>query len=229
MAIYDIRVGGTTAGAGGEAVLLPRPKTAKALCCKGKYPERTNWGAQYRNDIDFCSGRDAELCNEKLQDFKAGDGLLISEIYAHTPIENILYNNKVGLAGFTFHYELHDLYGILNNATSTAELSLPVINGATPRSGIIDVYQANGNEPYIGSLYDSYFTAGTPPVAQQCRGHKALVLVVDTLPAANTTPVVPVGCDNCAECKGCSASCCPLNFKIDTHVPTFVYEGLNIT
>lgn len=228
MTIYDVRVGGGKAGTTGGAVALPRPKTAAGMCCEGKYPERTNWGAQYFRSIDFCAGRDAELCSENLQDFVAGDGLLISEIYAGTPIDTIIYNNKVGLAGFTFHYELHDLYGLLSNAVSTAELAGAVIDGSAPIHGLVDVRALNGGAAYMGSLYGSYFTAGTPPVDQNCLQHKALVLVVDTMPTPNTPPVLPVGCENCADCKGCSSTCCPLNFKVVTHVPTFVPEGLNI-
>lgn len=153
----------------------------------------------------------------------AGDKFLQSVIHAGADLHTIVARNDNGCAGLTYHFELHDLYALLQEkaggAASVAEVTFPTVTATDPSDQHLDV-RAEFGAPYFGAV-NGTVTVDTETVC--CAKHKALVLVLDTLPNADAAPtsLCAKGCNyGGPECgTGVGVNCIDIKVSAHVHIP----------
>lgn len=229
MTIYNYAIGGGPLGkvacSGGNCGPGNLPG-----CCDGGSPDVAHnfeGGYSYFRALNFSKER-ALACAD-VSKIVAGDGLLLFPVHAGFLLENLSVKNIHGCTGFTFHIELHDLYNIVSDATPlvhpTADVVLPTINAATPSFRWSDVTTANAGL-YYGNPVSTRVALPGESGAQPCARHKAVVLILDTLPSVTEPVGVANTCVSCAVTKfGCGPN--PLAcINVEVSAPVLFHGGL---
>lgn len=197
-------------------------------CCDGGSPDVSHnfeGGYSYFRALNF--SKEKALACMDTSAIVAGSKLILFPVHAGFLLDAVSVKNIHGLTTFQFHLELHDVYNI-GQGTDTAEVTMPVINGATPSFRWTDIPPLNtpANALYYGNPVSTRPAGPGETGAQPCARHKALVLVLDALP----TVTQPVGVANvCTACDvtkfGCGVN--PLaGINIEVSAPVKFHGGL---
>lgn len=210
MTIYNYAIGGgplgkvACSGGGCGPGNLPG-------CCDGGSPDTAHnfeGGYAYFRALNFSKER--SLACADVSKIVAGDGLLLFPVHAGFLLETVAVKNIHGCTGLTYHLELHDIYDVVNDATPlvhpTPEVVFPTINAATPSFRWSNVTALNAAALYWGNPNGTRPAGPGESGVQACARHKALVLILDTLPSA----IEPVGVANtCVSCSAVKFGCSP--------------------
>jgi hypothetical protein len=164
----------------------------------------------------------------------AGDKFVLSMLHAGIDAHTLSVYAKRGCTGLTFHYELHDLLLLAaeanGGAASVAEVVFPTLTVDKAVEAKFDVRDIFGNAYFGTRAGTMVIDAGLPTEETVCCAkHKALVLVVDTLPAADAVPTDGCTSNPCnygSDPCGSSAFKC---FDIDAYLHVNVAMGLHAT
>lgn len=199
-------------------------------CCNVTLPE----AALYYDPkyvFDFSPKRQEAIgCYLAKKTLAAGDKLVGSMIGAGAIVDTVTVQNHHGCAGWAYHFELHDVRALVveaeGGAASVGEVVFANIDGAAAKQVAYDVSSANDNVPYFGDPYGTVVEGGKTLC---CKKHKALVLVIDTLPTAGAEPVSPCPTQVCNFQNGeigCDAvgqlDCVSLTASVHVSIPNGV-------
>jgi len=232
MAIYFVHTGGGTIGRDFKTNPWQQyfPATLPSCCNIGLPDAALYYDPKYV--ADFAPARQVALgCYLAANKPVAGDKLMVSTLHAGIDAHTLSLRNRNGCTGWSYHLELHDLYNLAAESkggpASVAEIVFPPVNGAVAVEQHYDIRTLNGNAPYFGDTYGTVVVDGETLC---CMKHKALVLVIDALPAVGATPsgnCPTQPCDyNVAECQDVGPLNC-VDFTASLHV--FVPGGVRNT
>ena len=229
--IYNLAIGGGPLGRGACSGQQCGPGNLPG-CCDGGSPDSAHQfegGRAYFRALNFSKEKQL-ACWDNASKVVAGDGLLLFPVHAGFLVETLSVANIHALPGFTYHLELHDVYGIVSDATPltnpTPEVTMPAVVGSTVNFAWQSVTAANAGVLYYGSPFSTR-AAVLPEVGlQPCAKHKAVVLIIDTLPTDTQPTNVGGVCVPCAVTKfGCGSN--PLaGINIEVTAPVKSHGGL---
>ena len=228
--IYNLAIGGGPLGRSACSGQQCGPSNLPGCCDVGS-PDTSHHfegGYAYFRALNFSKEKHL-ACWDKANLVVAGDGLLLFPVHAGFLVKDISVANLHALPGFTFHLELHDIQSIVTDLTPltnpTPELSFPVVTGSATSFSWTPMPVGG----YSGNPYGTRPAVAPEVGLQPCRKHKALVLVIDTLPTTTQPTSVASVCVPCLVTKfGCGVNNLA-GINVEVTAPVHAHGGLRST